>query len=315
MSSLCAQTRGSRQLQLAEPLRPSTLLPMEQKGEKRGSARPPVGSAVPKDPRRDPMLEVDEALNEWEQVVEKTLFERPAATDPTQGGYTDPFLMENSVSGYELLMMQKKEADALLNAVRNFAVKNNQDPGTMLDEMYTQLTGIERMPTTPTTAASASSTPAPYTPLSAAVTPPAPFPKEHATMQEPDFVIPNDALISWGKMAGQHMEALHADLAYVKWLFGNRTRFKNPEAMMVLQYLDQFYSLEGPKGKTYLRKRGETDGTRSPVIHLPRRSPQPRVSLEEAMPGATTRTPTAATTSGNDTNDLVRALLARMCRD
>jgi hypothetical protein len=209
-----------------------------------------------------------------------------------------------------------KEAEVLVDAVRNFAVLHNLDPDAMLDEMYNQLTGIERVPMTPTptTAASASSNPAPYTQMSAVATPPAPFPMatDHATMETPVFVIPNDALIGWGKLAGQKMEELHTDLAYVRWLVANRNRFKNADAMMVLQYIDQFYSLEGQKEKNYLRKRGEMD--RGPMVNPPTCPPQPRSSLEEAMPDTTTR-PAAATTRDDHMKDLVRALLARMSRD
>ena len=260
---------------------------------------PPTGTAPEKDSRRDPMLEVDEAFNQWEYVVEQRLREQAEAAGPSAS------MFEHSVSGMDLIAMQQDEAHRLIDSIRNFAVNHNQDPGDMLDEIYTRMTGLERTrPSPPSEPYVAPATP----------TPPIPPPVDATMVPVPDFTIPNDTLISWGKMSGQPMDQLHTDLGYVKWLFGNRFRFKNPEALMVLQYLDQFYTVEGPKGKTYLRKLGETEASRSPVVRLPRRAPPARVGLAEALLGSSTTPARPATSTGNDMDDLVKALLTWLSR-
>ena len=260
---------------------------------------PPTGTALEKDSRRDPLLEADEAINQWEFVVEQRLREQAEAAGPNAS------MFERSMSGMGLIEMPQDEAHKLIDSIRNFAINHNHDPGNMLDEIYTRMTGLERVRPSPS--------PEPYV-RPASPTPPIPKPADATMVPVPDFTIPNEALISWGKMSGQPMEQLHTDLGYVKWLVGNRYRFKNQEAMMVMQYLDQFYTVEGPNGKTYLRKLGETEASRSPVIRLPRRAPPARVGLAEALPGSSTTPARPATSTGNDMDDLVKALLTRMSK-
>ena len=163
------------------------------------------------------------------------------------------------------------------------------------------MTGLERVRPSPS--------PEPYV-APAIPTPPIPQPVDATMAPVPDFTIPNDALIIWGKMSGQPMEQLHTDLGYVKWFFGNRLRLKNPEAMVVTQYFDQFYTVEGPKGKTYLRKFGETEASRSPSSS---RSPGPCRPRGGAA-GSSTTPARPATSTGNDMDDLVKALLTLVSR-
>ena len=90
---------------------------------------PPTGTAPEKDSRRGPLLEVDEAFNQWEYVVEQRLREQAEAAGPSAS------MFERSVSGKELLEMQQDEAHQLIDSIRNFAINQNQDPGNMLDEI------------------------------------------------------------------------------------------------------------------------------------------------------------------------------------
>ena len=90
------------------------------------------------DEDEEEMLEVDAAFNQWEYVVEQRLREQATAAGPSAS------MFERSVSGMDLIAMQQDEAHRVIDSIRNFAINHNQDPGDMLDEIYTRMTGLER---------------------------------------------------------------------------------------------------------------------------------------------------------------------------
>ena len=232
-------------------------------------------STSSKEPRSDPLMEADE----WNLVPPRNS--------------TDEF---------------QTDAQLLLEILRDFTTKHNMDPAILLQNLSDRLLGPEHRYT------ATREFPPPF-PDQHSVDLAPPFPEAPAQFYAPPSPttgIPGQALITWGKMAGQEFSALHQDLAYVKWLLDNRRRYEQkPEAAQVLTYLDQTYVIEGSGAKSYLKKI-EQDGAAVP-LRLPRRTAPPRVGLAQPPSEASSSTASGRLPAIDlHTQLLVQALLNRL---